>query len=724
MTETVLDQLLFVASKGFRLIPLHKNSKKPIPLDWVIQGSSDQTKIRTWYSIHAGANWGLVTGEESGVFVVDIDTKSGGDKTWAKLLIEHKIPKTIQVNTGSGGLHIYFKYPAKLIIRNSTSIVKGIDVRGKGGQVVIPPSVHPDTKVEYSWVPGLSPKNVAPAKAPKWLLELIINKQNNRVPVVIGGPMEPANRNQDIYSQSLALARQGADQDFVVHTMMGWRLGQKQLDISDEEIIATVKSAFKHVGDITQNDFDLNDVGNAQRMLKFRGPIMKYVVLIGWHIWDGKCWAPDPENQKIKDLAIQSAKKYEEDLKQEVAALTDRSKLDWLLKRLHFAISSQNTNGVQGTVDTLSTFQEVCTYPDALDDERSTYLLNCLNGTLDLRTLELKKHDPDLLITKLAPVNYNPKAKCPTFLQTLNYAFKKDKEMIAFMKRILGYSISGSIDEQCFFICYGPNGSNGKSTILEAIHDILGEGVYAKTSSAEAIASSGKSGQSGTSQSSLAALRKIRFASVNEFAAAASLDEELLKRLTGGDSVEARYLYKEVFVYRPCFKIWIRANNEPNIRDVGEAFWRRLIKIPFDGQIPLEKRIGPTEIREMMKSEAEGILAWLVQGFQEWYKNGIQTPAKVQTAIAQYRKDADVFEQFMAEDVIKDGSTYISRKVLYMIFRQWCEEQGIRYVMTNEKFSRGIADKLDQHRVFRQGSVPIWRGIKLTDEAKMNGMAQ
>ena len=726
--DKMLDQVKYLASIGMRMHPLLSKNKVPIVKDWQVKATVDEGMIEQWASIHKGCNWGLATGEGSKVFVVDIDVKDHGEKTWAKLLKANSAPETVTVQTGSGGMHYYFQFPKNLDIRNSAGkIGKGIDIRGNGGQVVVPPSIHPNGN-SYVWVEGHSPRDLKPAKAPKWLLELIKDNQGAGNGAVIGGPLEKGERNDAIYSHALALAEQKVEQSFALATMKEWLRTQGQ-DISDDEITATVESAYKYYANWQKNNanssFNLNDFGNAQRLMAISQDNIRYVRNgIGWITWNGKSWELDLEDLTVQGYALKAAVAFEERLKAELAATTDRNAANAIFRKLQFAIGSQNISKLKATTDMAKTFPEIQLLPDQLDDERSTYMLNCANGILDLVTLELKPHDKSLYITKLAPTAYNPKAKCPTFLQTLNYAFNKNKDMVAFLKRSLGYSISGSLNEQSFFICYGPSGANGKSTILEAVHQVLGEGVYAKTSSAEAITSSGKTGQSGTSQSSLAALRKIRFASVNEFSAAASLDEELLKRLTGGDSVEARYMYKEVFVYKPCFKIWIRANNEPNIKDVGEAFWRRLIEIPFNGQIPEDKRIGPTEIRRAMDKEAEGILNWLVEGFQDWYKGGLQKPELVKAAVLQYRKDADVFAQFMGDSIVLKTDAFVSRKTLYLAFRQWCEEQGIRYVMTNRKFSDGIADKLNQHKIIKQGTVPIWRGIELSGEALMNGMAQ
>lgn len=720
------EAVLQLAAMGLRVHPLLKRNKVPIVKQWQTKATTDEVQIRKWHAINIDCNWGVATGVESGVFVIDIDPKAGGDKSWAKLIKVHGAVDTPTVITGTGGRHIYFKYPSKLIVRNSASKVgKGIDVRGDNGQVVVPFSIHPNGTA-YQWEKNKSPFDLPFAKAPKWLIDIL--KQNSDIPDAgtIGDKMLKGTRNDAIYSQALSLAERGTDRDFTIATMKQWCKTTGETDITDDEIEMTVASAYKYAesrkASKVTTEIELTDKGNADRMIALAGNKMKYVIPIGWHIWDGKCWQPDMEELSTQNIAVEAALALEAEIREEIGRTTDRGRANVLYKMMNFAMNSRNIGKVKAAVDSARYNPAVFALQSSMDDDRSTYLLNVANGVLDLRTGELKPHDPNLLLTKVSPTAYNPKAKCPHFLQTMKYAFNGDKEMIAYMQRALGYSISGSLNEQCFFICYGPAGANGKSTILEAVHMVLGEGIYAKTSSAETITSS-KNGTSSTTQSSLASLRKIRFVSVNEFSASATVDEELMKRLTGGDSIEARFLYKEVFTYMPSFKIWIRANNEPIVRDTGDAFWRRLKKIPFEYQIPKEKRKGSTEMKDILAKEAEGILAWMVQGFQDWYKNGLQEPQKVIKAGAEYRNDSDIFAQFIEDNIIIDANEHVERRKLYRIFVEWCNEQGIRYVMTNKRFSNGMAEKLNQHKQLKHAGIPVWKGIKLNAEASMNSMA-
>jgi putative DNA primase/helicase len=252
--------------------------------------------------------------------------------------------------------------------------------------------------------------------------------------------------------------------------------------------------------------------------------------------------------------------------------------------------------------------------------------------------------------------------------------------------------------------------------MLEAIQNLLGPD-YSTMTDARVIASRDKDNHV---LSSLAALNKVRMVSINEIAETAVLDEELIKQLTGGDTLQAKKLYMDPFTYKPTFKIWIRANNKPTVRGTGESFWRRVKLIPFEHPIPEDKRLPRHEVDEKLHAESEGILAWMVEGFRLWYEGGLQDPPEVKAAGVQYRESSDIITQFMEECICADADTSIARQILYGVFREWCKDQGFRYIMTADKFGKRLTVKLDQQERFREKGVPVWKGIKLTENATMN----
>jgi putative DNA primase/helicase len=716
MSKNGLNEVLDLAAIGMRIIPLHPRNKRPIPSEWQLKATTNERTIRTWAVTNKECNWGLATGEGSGVFVVDIDPKAGGDKSWEQLLKKHKIPETVQCRTGSGGIHYYFKLPKTKDIRNSASSVgKGIDIRGSGGQVVIPPSIHPNGTA-YEWISGFGPSNVAVAKAPAWLLKLIGTAEEEQYSVEIGEPMERGTRNDQIYHRSLQLARVGSVQTFTAQSMIDWckKTGE---DLSEDEIRSTVASAYKYQAaeedrKKVAEQFEQSDKGNALQLIDEFGDVIIYVPKIGFHIWNGKAWAVDVESLKVQHLALKAMDTLKVEIADQLRSARDNKEAKTLFSILKHAVRSSNQQKLVSMTAVAKARPDICKSIDLLDDARTTHMLNVGNGILDLVTGKVKPHDPSMLITRLCQTKYNPKAKCPTWLQTMNLAFDGNKGLIKYMQRALGYSLSADTSEQCFFICYGAMGNNGKSTIFEGFRAVLGSDYY-MTSDAKTISSGEKA--DAQVRSSLAAMRKIRVVAVNEISASANLSEELIKQLTGGDEIEARFLYKEVFNYVPVFKIWVRANNKPGVKDIGEAFWRRVKMIPFDKPIPEEKRKRSSVVLQSLRDESEGILAWAVKGFQDWHTNGLQDPPEVKRATLEYREASDIVAQFLGESVEEKAEATVPRNTLYQAYRRWSDQQGYRFPMTNEKFSRRIAIILEQHERVRKGNVAIWEHIKLTD---------
>lgn len=713
-----LNQILQLADMGLRIHPLSTKNKIPLLDEWTRKASASEEVIKKWGSKFKDCNWGIATGLESGVFVVDIDPKNGGDRTWAAMMNGNSVPKTPEVVTGTRGTHLYFRYPTNIVVSNS-SIGKGVDIRGEGGNIVAPPSVHPNGN-RYAWAKGKTPDKVRIAKAPAWLLKKIKEATVMDFPSLIGTKIDKGSRNNTIYHQSLLLARQGALFEFTLMTMKQWVKETKEFDMKDAEIKATVESAYKYfdtesVKKKELETIELSDVGNAKKLLNDFGDIIKYAINFGYHTWDGMRWFYDKESLRVKQLAIKAMDNFRDETLESMKNTTDRNAIAAFAKIYKWTIFSHNTAKLSSLIDLTKSYPQVATSLDNMDAENSMYLLNFNNGTLDLLTGVLHPHNREDMLTRKIEHDYDPKARCPTWLKTLHLAFNGDKELIDYFKRSVGYSISGDTSEQCFFICWGSEGNNGKSTMLEAIQDILGDD-YATISDAKVISSKETDNYV---MGSLAKLNKIRFVSINEFGENAVLDEELIKQLTGGDTLQAKILYMDPFAFKPIFKLWVRANAKPIVHGTGNAFWRRVKLIPFEHAIPPEHRKPRTIIDAALRKEAEGIIAWMVEGFQEWKNDGgLRDPQKVVNAAAVYRSESDSVNTFFDECIEMAPGKDLPKSILYSTFRDWSQTNGVKWVMTSDKFSRRVATRLNQFDRARDASgIAIWRGISLNKTA-------
>jgi putative DNA primase/helicase len=708
-----IDAVLVLARRGFRVHPLQPKNKIPVIGRWQERATTDEQTIRLWAAQYRDCNWGIATGQKSGIVVVDIDPKSGGDASWNYLIGEHGDIKTPMVRTGSGGLHYYFRYPQKIEIRNSSGRVgRGIDVRGEGGQVVAPGSLHPNGNV-YEWI--VTPEQAQLADLPKWLLELIKSEPGDFTPV--GGHLERGNRNDSIYHAALALARQGVQQEFVMSSVMKWLQDEGQSDMDEDEVLTTIESAFATAKKRPIEVNDRSDTLNAELLISTYGQDLIYVSGIGWFHWNGKVWEQDLDDAVVAQLFIGCMKALRDDAARKIASATDKNAAREAAVLAQWAVRSMSAGAIKSAIEIASTFGQVRRRPEDIDGINTLWLLNCNNGTIDLKTGQLREHRKTDFITKMVPIDYDPAAKAPFWEETLALIFEGHPELVTYMQRALGYSITASQDERCFFICWGESGANGKSTILETIQDIVGPG-YSQMSDMVVITSQITDNRV---SSSLAKLQGARFVSMNEAEENQRLSEALVKQITGGDTVQACYKYKNPFEYRPVFKLWVRTNERPIIRSQTNAIWDRVKLIPFDKSIPKDRRLPRSEVDVRLRAEAGGILTWLVNGCIAWLQHGLEDPEIVKAAVQGYRTDSDVVKQFAEECMESGTSVRVKTADVYQAFVAWCKEGGERYIMTKTRFTQRLKASI-LAEIERSGGQNYVIGFKLNQQASIYAM--
>jgi P4 family phage/plasmid primase-like protien len=373
------------------------------------------------------------------------------------------------------------------------------------------------------------------------------------------------------------------------------------------------------------------DVGNAKRLVQRHGHRLRYCAALGqWFVYCHGRWQSDETG-----LVVQFAKDTV------AAILVDaQGQPDAERERLKkHALKSEHEQRIKAMINLAKTEPGIPVSPHQFD--REAYLLNVANGTLDLRTRELRPHRPEDLITKMAPVRYEAGARCRNFMRFLLQIFGSRRRLIRYLQRALGYSLTGSCREQVFFLCQG-EGSNGKSTLLTVIGEMLG-GDYATSASADTFVA--KHFGDGI-PNDLARLRGARFVTAVELEKRA-LDEAKLKWLTGQDKVVARFMRAEFFEFCPQFKIWIACNAKPTISGMGHALWRRIRVIPFD--VTFKGKEVDRNLHQKLRAELPGILAWCVRGCLAWQRHGLGRPDMVITATETYRTEMDVVGQFLAD---------------------------------------------------------------------------
>ena len=305
-------------------------------------------------------------------------------------------------------------------------------------------------------------------------------------------------------------------------------------------------------------------------------------------------------------------------------------------------------------------------YPDLDSDP---LLLNLDNGSLDLRSGGLRPHRPEDLITKIAPLRFSEAAQCPRFLSFLDQIFAKDQELIRFIQRALGYSLTGLVTEQVFFLCYG-TGANGKSTLMELIAGALGD--YALTAPPGLLLAKKHEGH----PTEIADLFAARFVHTSEVMADSKFDEQRIKSFTGGDTLKARRMREDFWSFKPTHKIWLSTNHRPEVQDSSHGFWRRVRMVPFTVTIPEEER--DQHLLEKLRAELPGILNWLVAGCLQWQSEGLGTCRAVEVATSAYRAESDTLAEFLEDECECAAFHEVQSSVLYKAYLTWSEARKQR----------------------------------------------
>lgn len=441
--------------------------------------------------------------------------------------------------------------------------------------------------------------------------------------------------------------------------------------------------------------FKLSELGNAERLVARHGNDIRYCHEWGkWLIWTGTHWQID-----LTGEVERRAKETVRSMYAEATKIDDEEQRSAVAK---FAARSETSRAITAMVNLAKTEQGIPVLSDQLDSD--TWLLNCKNGTLDLRTGKLKLHDRSDYITRLVPIEYNPIADFSEWAKFLHRIMNDNEELISFLQRAIGYSLTGSTREQCLFMPYG-SGANGKSTFLEAIAEML-DG-YAQRTPTDTLMAKDTSGIS----NDIARLKGARFVVASEVEEGKRLAESLVKQMTGSEKITARFMRAEFFEFTPMFKLWVGTNHKPVIRGTDQAIWRRIKLIPFNVTIPPEER--DKDLPNKLRKESSGILNWAVMGCMDWQKNGLGEPEEVIKATGEYRSEMDVLTRFIADCCNTSTQRCAKSSELYKKYAEWARE-GNEFILSQTKFNAKLVEK--GFKKLNRSSGYYWEDISIVDE--------
>ena len=405
----------------------------------------------------------------------------------------------------------------------------------------------------------------------------------------------------------------------------------------------------------TEPPLPYSDYTNALAFVRDHGQDLRYCFpWQSWLVWTGSHWQRDdrPGRARAKQTVKRRARRAEALDEKAAQALMAHVK------------KSLGKSSLDAMVRTARDEPSIPITPAMLDAD--PWLLNCTNGTLDLRTGALRPHRQADMLTRCLPLAYDPEARCPQWIVFLETILQGQAELIVFVQRALGYSLTGSTREQCFFLLHGPT-KTGKSTFMHLAKALLGP--YGTQAEMSTFLHKDRE----TVRNDLADLAGMRLVAAIETDAGKRLAEALIKQLTGGtDTIKARFLFEEYFEYRPQFKVFLATNHKPRVNPGDDAIWERIRLIPFLVQIPKQDRDKQLETK--LRAELPGILAWTVRGCLAWQRDdSLGEPAAVVEATQGYRDEMDDVGRFLTEVcLLGDAETYKTQATtLLQAYHRW-----------------------------------------------------
>jgi putative DNA primase/helicase len=668
---------------GFTPVPVKHRDKNPLVEDWP---NIRRDEIEDLFSSYPKCNIGSVLGNLSGG-IIDIDLDSEEALKLGPMLL----PKTdFRFGRASkpNSHHIYRIGDSRKTkqFKDPSSGAMIVEFRGNGGHTVFPGSVHETGEpIEFCGHPG------DPAEVDGDSLH------RRCVLVAIGSLIIPHWNQGSRHALSLAvsglLAKAGISREDASDLMLA--IASAAADPEIEDRLTSVET--------TYDRFEANEPIEFLQTLSSQLGAKAFAAARRW-LNAAPENVPQPAEASVQypvsldrmntDIgagqefarAVGDGLIYADDLKTWHAAnsnvyeVVSHERVMGLAIGFIRAVSAQiNSTSHLPTIKSLSSVPRLKALIDVAKPElRADYtsfdsdpwIAGCHGGVLDLR--ERRLIDPETVVTKRLGTRFDPDAKCPTFESFLDQIFASDREVIEFVRRAVGYTLTGRTSEQCLFILIG-SGANGKSTFLKILGELLGG--YAASIPMHTLMVS-RYGQDRTDD--LAALRGSRFVAAQEGEVGERLAEAKIKLMTGGDPISCRRLYQAYETYVPQFKVWLATNDLPRIQGTADAIWRRIHVLPFPVTIPPEHRDG--QLFDKLVAELPGILNWALDGLSQWTEVRLSPPEAVTGATGTYRRECDTVAEFVDSCCLRDSNGLESVKSLYFSYSDWCDGNGVQPV--------------------------------------------
>lgn len=663
---TTYEDMRESLARGYLVFPVHETlpngrcscnrpncsntGKHPRTQNGHLAATNDINQLEQWWRLWPETNYGIRTGKESGIWVLDIDGEIG-KRNLDRLVSEHgPLPETRTVRTGSGGIHIYYKHPGFEIKNTRGRLAEGIDTRGDGGFVVGPGSRHQSGN-QYKLISDEQAREAA--DPPVWLLKLMEkeNRKQERLPTV--AIIGEGGRNDRLFKEASRLRGLGWGESQIYDGLVS-RNQSCNPPLSEDELRKIASQAAKYEPNPILLSSEQDHVGDAYRLLTLYGENLRYSPeRKKWLIYEGDRWQFDIAN-RITNMAVATMRETQNAAKQKGNTAIER----WVTESI-------NKNGIGRMITLASAVDGVPILVRDLDKDSD--LFNVRNGTIDTKSGKVYEHSRNDFITQMAAAEYDPEARSETWENFISSIFRQNPEVIPFVQRSLGYALTGSTSEQVMWIAYG-RGANGKSTLLNTIKRLMG--TYATTTPFNTF----DTGSQNSIGNDLAELAGKRLVLTAESEANRRLAEAKVKTVTGGDDVKGRFLFENNFEFTPQLKLWMPVNHLPTIRGSDHGIWRRILLVPFKERFEGESRVMNLEAR--FQSEFSGILNWLITGLRDYRENGLKPPKSVEKATEDYKHDMDEIRQWLEERTQKVPGKKASVTEAFQDYQQWSNDRG------------------------------------------------
>ncbi len=708
-----VKEALAALARGW--IPTPLNGKTPTQKNWHNASIPDRETVTRWAK---SGNIGIRTGSPSGIVVIDEDPQNGGD------LSLFDLPQTVTAVSGgtAKGKHAYFLIPPNMEIRNSAGrLGTGIDVRGENGQIVSVGSLHPETGGRYRWLEGHAPSELKIAELPLEIAQRLLTqkKEGNHAvhPSCTTNPKyyKAALANE---CQAVSFAVQGQRNEtlntaaFKLGTIVGAGLLSREEvevrlltaasahfseDFTEQEAARTINSGLdsgikepRQVatdGSKKTSSRPRTDMGNAERLLDNFGIDLHYC--FPWSKWlhfDGGQWTTD-DTGKVQQLSKRTVRLIAKEASQEKEQTIREEIYKW-------ARSCEKLASLENLMKLARSEPGVPILPEHLD--KDPMLLNTNTGTLCLKNNCLRPHRREDLITQLAPVSFDSQVTCPNWLSFLERILP-DATIRDYLQKALGYAITGDIRDHVIHLFVGC-GANGKSTLVETILAVLGD--YGQTAPSSLLLKS----TGDRHPTELVTLHRKRVVFCSETPEDGQLNENLVKSLTGNDTISARRMREDFWKFSPTHKLFISTNHKPRITGTDHGIWRRLRLIPFEQVIPAAEQ--DHNLGKKLIQEAPGILNWLLEGCQRFQDEGLTPPESVIFATDNYRAEEDELSDFIADCLVQSESILFNKE-LTGCYRKWAKKNQVDTPLTD----RVLTSRLTK-RGYERSRNTAGRGIK------------